>query len=46
VIRGAAGSLRLSALKTQPLHVQLIDEHVDHSDRIILGDVFLQAFRE
>ena len=46
VIRRAAGDFRLSALKTQIFQIQLIDEHVDDSDRIILGDVLVQALGE
>ena len=36
------GHLRLHALKAKALQIQLIDEHVNDPDRVILSDVVVQ----
>lgn len=33
-------------LEPQRSQVQLVDEDVDHPDRVLLGDVLLQVFRK
>jgi hypothetical protein len=46
VIRRSAGHLRDCALKTQILQIQLINKHIHHPRRVVLGDVFVQHFRK
>jgi hypothetical protein len=41
-----AGHLGHDAREAQHLQLQLVDEHVDHPDRVLLRDVILKVFRE
>jgi hypothetical protein len=41
-----AGHFGHDAREAQRLQVQLVDEHLDHPDRVLLGDVIFQIFRE
>src|SRR6266852_6258353 len=45
-IAGPASRFRNNALKPQHLQVQLIDEHVDHSDRVLLRHIVVQELRK
>src|ERR1035438_8115178 len=42
MVGGAPGQLQLHALKATALQIQLINEHVNDPDRVILSDVVIQ----
>jgi hypothetical protein len=46
VIRRRAGRRRLNAIKSQPAQVQFIDDDIDHTNRVGLPDIIIQAFRQ
>ena len=41
-----AGRRRHNALEPQRPQIQLVDEHVDHPDRVVLGHVVVQRLRQ
>lgn len=44
MVGGSARRRRRHALKTQALQIQLVDEDIDHPDRIILGHIIIETF--
>jgi hypothetical protein len=42
--RRPARRFRFRTLKTQLHQIQLVDEHVDHPDWVVLGDALVQNF--
>jgi len=46
VIARPAGGRRVGAGEAQRLQVQFLDERVDRSDRVVLGDVVIEAVRQ
>src|ERR1700680_1401293 len=46
VVRGAPGCFRHHTRKTQRCQIQLVDEGVDNSDRIVFGHVVVKTVRE
>ncbi len=46
MIARAAGVLCMDAIKSQLGEVQFVDESIDHSDRVVLADVVVEAFWE
>src|SRR5271155_3764132 len=45
MIGGPAGQLRDHALKPQLPQIQLVDEDVNHPDRIVLADIIVEILR-